>query len=209
MMVTSNVEEESESIIPILKNYLEGQSKVCEGVRMCNPKELEEKVKKITDRGSKCRNGAFDKELFSQMVSLYLDYGLSVHSVGSMGRQYTGNSSLAAVMDMVNSIANQPSSFYEASQIPCVVEHVMGEILNEYVGFPNDRFAMISTSGGSLANLTALLTARNYRYKECRSTGMLTNYIVPMCPKHNNPQNTEDTIRQGTLMCCEMGATIK
>lgn len=175
MMVTNNIEEEVESIIHILKNYLENQDMACEGVRMRDPKELEEKVKKIMDEGSKCRNGAFDKELFSKMVSLYLDYGLSVHSVGSMGRQYTGNASLTAVMDMVNSIANQPSSFYEASQIPCVVEHVMGEILNEYVGFNNGNASMICTSGGSLANLTALLTARNYRYKECRSTGMLQN----------------------------------
>jgi len=173
----NNLIEGTGLIIPILQECLSMQIKSRGGIRIRDPKELEESVRKLMGETSALQGGTSNMERFREMVRLYLDNGLSVYSVGSMGRQYTGCSPLTAVMDMVNSIANQPSSFYEASQLPCVVERIMGDTLNEYVGFDKDSFAMVCTSGGSLANLTALLTARNCKYKECRSMGMQTSNL--------------------------------
>ncbi len=114
----------------------------------------------------------FDDERFRKIVNLYLSTGLFVHTTGSLGRQYSGTIPLAAVTDMISSITNQPSSFYEASQLPCVAERIMAEELNRFIGFDEDKFTMFTTSGGSLANLTALLAARNDRYPDCWSKGL-------------------------------------
>lgn len=34
-------------------------------------------------------------------------------------------------------------------------------------------------------------------------------YIVPLCKEHNNPHCAVQTIRAGTLMCAEIGATVE
>lgn len=123
----------------------------------------------------------FDHERFRKIIDLYLRTGLFVHTTGSLGRQYSGTIPLTAVTDMINSLVNQPASFYEASQLPCVAERIMAEKLNRFIGFDPDRFTMFTTSGGSLANLTALLAARNDRYPDCWRTG------IAACCAHGLP----------------------
>ncbi|MCP2338452.1 pyridoxal phosphate-dependent decarboxylase family protein [Actinomadura rupiterrae] len=110
------------------------------------------------------RVAGFDEGRLHRILDLYIGTGIQVHSPGYMGRQFSGVVPLAAVVDLVSSVVNQPSSFYEAAQLPSVAERVMADELNRYVGFDPDRFAMVTTSGGSLANLTALLAARNHAF---------------------------------------------
>ena len=78
-----------------------------------------------------------------------------------MGRQFSGAVPLAGLVDLVSSVANQPSSFYEAGQLPNVAERLMAEELGRFIGWDPRRSTMVTTSGGSMANLTALLAARN------------------------------------------------
>ena len=156
------------SIIPLLTDYL--TTKGAKGIDMLEPDTLYQKAKELmTGNGNDVQN---DNTIFQSIIKLYLETGLFVHSTGSLGRQYTGNIPLTAVTDLVNSIVNQPASFYEASQLPCVAERIMGEELNRYIGYNKDTFTMIETSGGSLANLTALLAARNNHYTDCSRVGM-------------------------------------
>ncbi|WP_106396604.1 pyridoxal phosphate-dependent decarboxylase family protein [Actinocorallia populi] len=103
----------------------------------------------------------YDEGRFGQIMDLYLNTGIQVHSPGYMGRQFSGVVPLAGLVDLVSSVANQPSSFYEAGQLPNVAERLMAEELNRFIGWDPERFAMVTTSGGSMANLTALLAARN------------------------------------------------
>lgn len=156
------------SIVPLLEEYLLEDTP--RGVKMSAPGTLYQKARELMMEG---RGSEPDNDLrFQDIVKLYLDTGLFVHSTGSLGRQYSGNIPMAALMDMVNSIANQPASFYEASQLPCVAEKIMGEELNRFVGYDPNSFVMLQTSGGSLANLTALLAARNNHYANCSKTGI-------------------------------------
>lgn len=105
-----------------------------------------------------------ERDRLDAILDLYLRTGIRVHSPGYMGRQFSGVVPLAAVMELVSSVTNQPSSFYEAGQLPNAVEQIMAEELNAFIGWEPGRFAMVTTSGGSLATLTALLAARNRRY---------------------------------------------
>ncbi|GAB2837613.1 pyridoxal-dependent decarboxylase [Actinocorallia aurea] len=104
---------------------------------------------------------AFDGGRLHRIVDLYLSTGIQVHSPGYMGRQFSGTVPLGGLMDLVGSIANQPSSFYEAGQLPNVAERLMAEELTPLIGWDTETSAMVTTSGGSMANLTALLAARN------------------------------------------------
>jgi L-2,4-diaminobutyrate decarboxylase len=107
-----------------------------------------------------------DATRLEAIIDLYVETGIQVHSPGYMGRQFSGVVPLCGVMDLVSSIVNQPSSFYEAAQLPSVVERIMAEEFNRFIGWPDEQFTMITTSGGSLANLTAILAARNHKYPE-------------------------------------------
>jgi L-2,4-diaminobutyrate decarboxylase len=83
-----------------------------------------------------------------------------------MGRQFTGILPLPAILDMAGSIVNQPASFYEAGQFPIMAERLMAAELNRFIGYDPERFAMVTTSGGSLGTLTAMLAARNHAFPD-------------------------------------------
>lgn len=119
---------------------------------------------------------SFDRERLGKIVDLFIASGIQVHSPGSMGRQFTGILPLPAILDMVGSIVNQPASFYEAGQLPIMAERLMAEELNRFIGYDPERFAMVTTSGGSLGTLTAMLAARNRAFPDfwqrgCRAVG--------------------------------------
>ncbi|MGK4580101.1 pyridoxal phosphate-dependent decarboxylase family protein [Kitasatospora sp. HPMI-4] len=114
---------------------------------------------------------AFDEKRLTEIIDLYVRTGIQVHSPGYMGRQFSGVVPLAGVIDFVSSVVNQPSSFYEAGQLPSVAERLMAEELNRFIGWEAESFAMVTTSGGSLANLTALLAARNKMFPDFWSGG--------------------------------------
>jgi len=141
------------------------------GLRMFDPLELMGLARKLMVNG-KDSLPVFDSERFAAILDLYVKTGIRVHSPGFMGRQYSGVVPLSGIVDFVSSILNQPSSFYEAAQLPNVAERIMAEELNRFIGFDSGRFCMITTSGGSLSNLTALLAARNDRYPAAWEKGI-------------------------------------
>ncbi|GHH86969.1 amino acid decarboxylase [Streptomyces sulfonofaciens] len=113
----------------------------------------------------------FDQARLDAILDLYVRTGIQVHSPGYMGRQFSGVVPLSGVVDFVSSVVNQPSSFYEAGQLPSVAERIMADELNRFIGWAPGTFAMITTSGASLANLTALLAARNKAFPGFWSDG--------------------------------------
>ncbi|MEW1862219.1 pyridoxal-dependent decarboxylase [Streptomyces sp. NPDC088194] len=130
------------------------------GLELTDPRVLAKTARSLMTRERE-RVAGFDGDRLAAIVDLYLETGIQVHSPGAMGRQFTGSVPLAAVVEFAGSVANQPSSFYEAAQLPKVAEQIMAAELNAYIGWDPGRFCMTTTSGGSLANLTALLAARN------------------------------------------------
>lgn len=161
--------ENAELAISLLEKYLEDQRP--QGLQMVDPYLLEKKARSLMVEPSEA-TPIFDSDRFKEIIELYLRTGIHVYTAGSMGRQFSGVVPLAGVTDLVNSIVNQPSSFYEAAQLPNVAEHIMADELNRFIGFDKDEFTMVTTSGGSLANLTALLAARNNRFADVWKKGM-------------------------------------
>jgi L-2,4-diaminobutyrate decarboxylase len=114
---------------------------------------------------------AFDEKRLAALIDLYVKTGIQVHSPGSMGRQFGSVVPLAGVIDFVSSMVSQPSSFYEAGQLPNVAERIMADELSRFIGWDAAKSVMVTTSGGSLANLTALLAARNIAFPGIWASG--------------------------------------
>lgn len=152
-----------------LTEYLADDS--IRGLALTEPKVLMTQAKRLMTDGIEDTDPVSREQKLKAILELYIKTGIQVHSPGYMGRQFSGVIPLAGVVDLVNSIVNQPSSFYEAGQLPNVVERLMAKELNQYIGYEHDNYAMVTTSGGSLANMTALLAARNKRYPGFWSQG--------------------------------------
>lgn len=156
-------------IISKLTDYLSDTS--LRGLALEDPAVLLKAARDLTE-GDPESVDASVLERLERMVDLYIKTGIQVHSPGFMGRQFSGVAPLAGIFDIIGSIVNQPASFYEAGQLPNVIERVMGDELNGLIGWKQDYACMVTTSGGSLANMTALLAARNHHLPGVWSSGL-------------------------------------
>ena len=154
-------QEYSEIILGKLGNYLNDGS--VRGLKIIDPHELTATARSLMT-GEHERIPPLDPARFGELVDLYIQTGIQVHSPGYMGRQFSGILPLAGAIDMIGSIVNQPASFYEAGQLPNVAERIMAGEFNRFIGWPEGSYDMVSTSGGALGNMTAILAARNERY---------------------------------------------
>ena len=161
--------ENAEIIISKLEKYLADSS--IRGLALTDPSVL---LKAAKDLMTEEYEGIapLDEEKLGAIIDLYIKTGIQVHSPGYMGRQFSGVIPLAGVFDLISSIVNQPSSFYEAGQLPNVVERIIADEFTRFIGWERERFVMVTTSGGSLANLTALLAARNDKLPRIWSEGI-------------------------------------
>lgn len=100
-------------------------------------------------------------ERFEELVQQMLARGQNLHHPRYIGHQVPGSIPLAALFDFVGSVTNQVMAIYEMGPWATAVERALIEQLGARFGLPAESFAGLVTHGGSLANLTALLTARN------------------------------------------------
>ncbi|MFM6486581.1 MAG: pyridoxal phosphate-dependent decarboxylase family protein [Dolichospermum sp.] len=161
--------ESAEIVVSKLEKYLADSS--IRGLALSNPYDLSQTAKEIMNQGQKDRT-LCNQEKLEAIIDLYIKTGIQVYSPGYMGRQFSGVIPLAGLIDLISSIVSQPSSFYEAGQLPNVVERIMADEFNQFIGWSPDSFAMVTTSGGTLGNLTALLAARNEKFPQIWSEGI-------------------------------------
>ncbi|MCA9248437.1 MAG: hypothetical protein KDA42_15025, partial [Planctomycetales bacterium] len=98
---------------------------------------------------------------FRAIAAEMLARGQNLHDPRYLGHQVPACVPLAGVFDAIGSITNQVMAAYEMGPWATAIEHALVRELGELIGFPAESFAGLVTHGGSLANLTALLTARN------------------------------------------------
>ena len=100
-------------------------------------------------------------ERFSALVDLMLRRGHNLHDPRYIGHQVPASVPLAGLFDAIGSITNQPMAIYDMGPWATAAEWAMVNQLGREIGWESGQFAGLVTHGGSLANLTALLTARN------------------------------------------------
>lgn len=97
---------------------------------------------------------------FEEILNLYHTHSAQILSPNYMGHQVPPAHPLAAAMDGFVSVLNQGLAVEEMSPLATAIEHAVVAKLCEVIGW-DKRASGIATSGGTLANMTAILAARN------------------------------------------------
>jgi L-2,4-diaminobutyrate decarboxylase len=115
---------------------------------------------------------------FSELVQTMLAHGLNLHDPRYIGHQVPASVPLAGLFDAVGSVTNQVMAIYEIAPWASAVEWALVRELGRRIGWAEDTFSGLITHGGSLANLTALLTARNVRLARVWEKGVRGEPVI-------------------------------
>jgi L-2,4-diaminobutyrate decarboxylase len=122
-------------------------------IKWCQPEEEHIFWKNYLENGK-------ETELFTQI----LKRTTNVHNPKCIGHQVTPTAPITALSAMMSGLLNNGMAVYEMGMAPSAIERVITDLLCEKIGFPKDSRGFL-TSGGTLANLTALLSARKAKVK--------------------------------------------
>jgi L-2,4-diaminobutyrate decarboxylase len=84
---------------------------------------------------------------------------IHLHHPGYMGHQVTPPLPVTAIASMLSALLNNGMAVYEMGLVSNPLERIISELLAKKIGYGSTASGIL-TSGGTLANLTALLTAR-------------------------------------------------
>lgn len=125
------------------------------------------------------------EERFAALVDATLARGISIGHPRFIGHQVPQPLPVAALFDAVASVTNQAMAVYEMGPWAMAVERTMATILGSEIGWPADGFSGVVTHGGSLANFTALLTARNLAVPGSWESGLPRSGPAPVLAVHS------------------------
>ena len=123
---------------------------------------------------------------FAQLVQIMLRHGHNLHDPRYIGHQVAASVPLAGLFDAVGSVTNQAMAIYDMGPWATAAEWAMVDRLGQQIGWPSGEFSGLVTHGGSLANLTALLTARNVTLGDCWQRGLAASGPLPVLVVHND-----------------------
>ncbi|MDA7503869.1 aminotransferase class I/II-fold pyridoxal phosphate-dependent enzyme [bacterium] len=109
---------------------------------------------------------------FQSLIETAIERGHNLHHPRYIGHQVPASIPIAGLFDALGSITNQVMAIYEMGPWATSVERALIERWGEIIGLKSGSFTGLVTHGGSLANLTALLTARNVSLENSWSKGM-------------------------------------
>ncbi|HYK77261.1 MAG TPA: aminotransferase class I/II-fold pyridoxal phosphate-dependent enzyme [Daejeonella sp.] len=120
----------------------------------------------------------FESPTLSNPLSLFksvIEKSLNLHNPKYLGHQVATTLPVTALSSMVIAYLNQGLPVYEMAMVGNALEKVVTKHLADKFGFGNEA-AGIVTSGGTLANLTALLAARtNFEEKDFPNLAILVS----------------------------------
>jgi L-2,4-diaminobutyrate decarboxylase len=122
------------------------------------------------------------KELAQQMLSS----GQNLHHRYYLGHQVPASIPIAGLFDTIGAVTNQVMAIYEMGPWATAVETALITRLGKKIGWKENDFSGIVTHGGSLANLTCLLTARNVVLDSVWEKGIRTEENPPVIVVHSD-----------------------
>lgn len=138
----------------------------------------------LDQAGPELGNVAALSQRFGELIGSILARGHNLHHPRYVGHQVPASIPIAALFDAVGSATNQVMAIYEMGPWATAVERAMIERVGEVLGLARGTFAGLITNGGSLANFTGLLTARNMALGESWEEGMRQPGPAPILVAH-------------------------
>lgn len=154
-----------------IANFLEkSNTEPYQGLPWREPREITEEVSAL--QRSPLRENTAEFARF--LAKSYLEKNNQLHSPHYMGHQVPPPLPLAGIFQAVAGVSNQGVGIFEMGPFAVAAERTMITELGSYLGWEKGKFDAIVTHGGSLANLTALLAARNQRFSDSWGCGIST-----------------------------------
>ena len=100
-----------------------------------------------------------------EIAELLIKRCIHIHHPRYMGHQISPIIPVTGLTSLLNAVLNNGMGIYEMGAAPTAMERVVTDRLCQTVGFDSDAGGFL-TSGGTLANLTALLSARQNYIRE-------------------------------------------
>jgi L-2,4-diaminobutyrate decarboxylase len=122
----------------------------------------------------------------SEIARRSLARGQNLHHPRYVGHQVPASVPLASLFELVGIATNQVMAIYEMGPWATAVERAVIDAVGERLGFSPGQFAGLVTSGGSVANLTGLLTARNVTLGNAWSAGLAGRRPAPVLVAHSD-----------------------
>ena len=95
----------------------------------------------------------------SQLFPEIVKHTTHVHNPKYIGHQVSPPAPLASLSGLISALLNNGMAVYEMGMAPSAIERVITEFICSKIGYDDNSRGFL-TSGGTLANLTALLSAR-------------------------------------------------
>ncbi|MBL8818392.1 MAG: aminotransferase class I/II-fold pyridoxal phosphate-dependent enzyme [Planctomyces sp.] len=146
-----------------------------------DPSTLIQRAEAFLDHRNTARGDVSEPELlerFSLLVRTMLSSGQNLHHPHYIGHQVPASSPVAGLFDAVGTITNQVMAIFEMGPWATAVEYALVNRLAAKIGWDPQQSCGLLTHGGSLANLTALLTARNVRLPGSWEDGVPSNAVL-------------------------------
>lgn len=165
--------------------YNESIGKEKKVIRQESIKTLHEEM----DLASHIQSGDLTGERLDEFLKIYLDNTTRLHHPGYLAHQVGIPHITGALGSLIDGFTNNAMSIYEMGPAAAAIEFFMVNLLLEKIGWtpmPTEietrltypHGAGILTHGGSLANMTALLAARNHLDSTIRETGVASDLII-------------------------------
>jgi L-2,4-diaminobutyrate decarboxylase len=152
------------------------------------PGALIRKARQFLEAGKRDSQRGGDAESIAEKIANLsresLSRGQNLHHPHYVGHQVPAPVPLAGLFDLVGGITNQVMAIYEMGPWATAVEHAVIDAVGERLGFEPGSFAGLITSGGTLGNLTGLLTARNVALKDTWTAGLANRRPAPVMVVH-------------------------
>jgi L-2,4-diaminobutyrate decarboxylase len=146
---------------------------------------------------------------FEALVRSMLAQGNHLHDPRYIGHQVPAPVPVAGLFDAVGSVTNQVMAIYEMGPWATAAEWALVDQLGKLVGWRSGEFSGLVTHGGSLANFTALLTARNVALRDSWEQGLpragLPPVLVVQADAHYCVARSAGMIGLGTRQVLRVG----
>ena len=141
-------------------------------------------LRQLQSPDRECRVSGEPIAQFESIIETMLARGQNLHDPRYIGHQVPAPIPLAGLFEALVSVTNQVMAIYEMGPWSAATENALVNALGQQFGLQPETFAGIITHGGSLANTTALLTARNVAFGESWQRGTAAVNGTPVLVAH-------------------------